>query len=71
MSYAYKCIEQELFNESIGNYITYGIEITEGNKIINDVDCNRERACKIIDLLNQYQVSPIHIYDIIEDLISA
>ncbi len=71
MSYTYKCIEQKLFSESIGNYITYGIEITEGNKIINDVSCNREKACKIIELLNQYQVSPIHLNEVIENLISA
>ncbi len=71
MSYTYKCIEQNLFDENIGNYITYGIEITEGNKIIDDVSCDKEKANKIIKLLNKHQVSPIHIYEIIENLISA
>ena len=67
----YKCIEQIFFDESIGNYITYGIEITEGNRIINDVSCNREKANEIVRLMNKFQVSPIHLYEVIEDLISA
>ncbi len=71
MSYKYKCIEQKLFDENIGNYITYGIEITEANKIIDDVSCNKDKTNKIIKLLNKHQVSPIHLYEIIEDLISA
>ncbi len=71
MSYNYKCIEQKLFDEDIGNYITYGIEITDGNKIVNDVSCNKDKANTIIKLLNQYQVSPIHLYEIIEDILSA
>lgn len=71
MSYSYKCIEQKLFDESIGDYITYGIEITEGNKIIDDVSCNKEKAYNIIRLLNKYQVSPIHLYEVIDNLISA
>ena len=70
MSY-YKCIEQLFFDETIGNYITYGIEITEGNRIISDISCNKERVNEIVRLINKHQVSPIHITDVLENLISA
>ena len=67
MSY-YKCIEQLFFDETIGNYITYGIEITEGNRIISDISCNKERVNEIVRLINKHQISPI---DVLENLISA
>ncbi len=71
MSYNYKCIKQSLFDENIGNYITYGIEITDENIIVSDVSCNREKVNEIVRIINKYQASPIHIYEIIENLISA
>ncbi len=71
MSYNYKCIEQKLFDETIGDYITYGIEITDGNRIISDVSCNKEKANNIVNLINKYQVSPVHLYEVIENLLSA
>ena len=71
MSYTYKCIEQKLFNEHIGEYITYGIEITEENMIVSDLSCNREKANEIVRLINMHQASPVHLYEIIEDMISA
>jgi len=71
MSYTYQCIEQEFHNEDIGNYITYGIEITEENIIMNDVSCNKEKTENIVELINEYQASPIHLDEIIDNLIAA
>lgn len=71
MSYTYQCIEQEFHNEDIGNYITYGIEITEENIIMNDVSCNKEKAENIVELINEHQASPIHLDEIIDNLIAA
>ncbi len=67
----YKCVEQQLHNEYIGDYITYGIEITDENIILDDVSCNKELADKITTILNAYQASIIHFKEIIEDLIAA
>lgn len=71
MSYTYQCIKQELHNKDIGNYITYGIEITEENIIMNDVSCNKEKAENIVELINEHQASPIHLNEIIDNLIAA
>lgn len=71
MSYTYQCIEQELHNEDIGNYITYGIEITEENIIMDDVSCNKEKAENIVELINMHQASPIHLDEIIDNLLAA
>ena len=71
MNYTYQCIEQKLYNENIGEYITYGIEITDENIIVNDVSCNKEKAIDITRLLNKHQASFIHLDEIIENLIAA
>lgn len=67
----YKCVEQQLHNEYIGDYITYGIEITDENIILDDVSCNKELADEITTILNAYQASIIHFKEIVEDLIAA
>lgn len=67
----YKCVEQQLHNEYIGDYITYGIEITDENIILNDVSCNRKTTEDITTILNTHQASIIHFKEIVEDLIAA
>lgn len=67
----YKCVEQQLHNKYIGDYITYGIEITDENIILNDVSCNRKITEDITTILNTYQASIIHFKEIVEDLIAA
>ena len=67
----YKCVEQRLINEYIGDYITYGIEITDENIILDDVSCNRKTTEKITAILNAHQASIINFKEIVEDLIAA
>lgn len=71
MNYKYQCIIQKFYNENVGEYITYGIEITDDNMIVNDVSCNKEKVDDIVRIINKYQVSPIHLDEIIEDLLAA
>ncbi len=71
MRYNYKCVEQKLYDENIGEYITYGIEITDDNMIMNDVSCSKEKVDDIVRIINKYQLSPIHLDEIIEDLLVA
>ena len=85
MNYRYQCIEQKLYNENVGEYIIYGIEITDDNIRyydlnsegwrsfipVNDVSCNKEKVDDIVRIINKYQVSPIHLDEIIEDLLIA
>jgi len=67
----YKCVEQKLHSEYIGDYITYGIEITDENIILNDVSCNKELTEEITTKLNTHQASIINFKDIVEDMIAA
>lgn len=67
----YKCVEQKMNNEYIGDYITYGIEITDENIILDDVSCCRKTTEEITTKLNENQASIINFKEIVEDLIAA
>lgn len=70
MSYNYQCVEQVLCDDVIGKYTAYGVKNTANNNVINDVGSNIDIVSAIVNKLNKYQVFPVHLYEIIEDLIS-
>ena len=68
------CVRRDqLRDEDIGRYISFGIDIVEDGKplrVIKDVSPNEKELRKFVSLLNKLQPSLIHIDDIIEDFIS-
>ena len=63
-------MEQVLCDDVIGKYTAYGVKNTANNNVINDVGLNIDIVSAIVNKLNKYQVFPIHLHEIIEDLIS-
>lgn len=45
----------------------YGIELPDVNISIKDVFCKREEAETFIEKCNRLDLSPIHLYDVIDD----
>ena len=70
MSFNYQCVEQVLCDDVIGKYTAYGVKNTANNNVISDVGSNIDIVSAIVNKLNKYQVFPVHLYEIIEDLIS-
>ena len=70
MSYNYQCVEQVLCDDVIGKYTAYGVKNTANNNVISDVGLNIDIVSAIVNKLNKYQVFPVHLREIIEDLIS-
>lgn len=70
MNYNYQCVEQVLCDDVIGKYTAYGVKNTANNNVINDVGLNIDIVSAIVNKLNKYQVFPVHLHKIIEDLIS-
>lgn len=70
MSYNYQCVEQVLCDDVIGKYTAYGVKNTANNTVISDVG-SMDIVSAIVKKLNEYQVLPVHLHEIIEDLISA
>lgn len=45
----------------------YGIELPDVNISIKDVFCKKEEAETFIEKCNRLDLSPIHLYDVIDD----
>lgn len=72
MKYNYFYFKQNLYNEHIGKYDTFGISLKNNRNIhIDDVSCNEQLIRKIVSKLNKNQVSPVHLQDVIEDMITS
>jgi len=67
----YSLIEEVLFNSEIGEYQAYGILFTSEKEIIRRPDISRckDKIELIIARLNEHQLHPLHIDDIIEDMV--
>ena len=66
----YILIAEEITNEDIGTYTSYGIELRYGEEIvvrISDVDTDREGVENLCKLCNDLKLSPIHLREVVED----
>lgn len=68
MIYSYNCVKQKKLSESKEEYTAYGIALGE-NILVGDVTSDETFAEEIIERLNAFQASPVHILEIIEDMI--
>ena len=77
---SYHCVESVISVEELGIVHTYGIElrISCANKSMNlaqtillypDVSMDREKMYRLVDLMNELQLSPNHLEDVIEDFL--
>ena len=69
----YYVTEDMMYCEDVGKYRSYGIELREGERVIErirDIDISREGVEALCKLCNKLELSPIHFRDVIEDYIS-
>ncbi len=65
----YVISEDKMFDNFEHSIITYGIEIVKNDlesERIRDISINQSEINKIINILIDNQVTPIHLYDVIE-----
>ena len=56
-------------NDDKENYTTYGIRAKNREAEVGDVSVNLSEAIKILRILNDNNVSTIHLKDVIEDIL--
>lgn len=64
--------EMKEFEETKRAITTYGVEIDKNNierEMIKDISVNESEVNKVINMLISNQVTPIHLYDVIEDFL--
>ena len=66
----YCYIPQSLYHEDLGHYTSYGIILKNDlNVAVNDVSCEKKVVKRIVHALNRYQAEPVHLMDVIEDIL--
>jgi len=67
----YSLIDDVINNPETGQYQTYGIMYTSEKETIRvpDISLHKDRLEAIITKLNQHQLMPIHIFDVVEDVL--
>ena len=49
--------------------VTYSLKSSESDMVVKDVTVDMTRAYEIADTLNRFQVSEIHVLDVLEDML--
>ena len=65
----YELYCEVLYHEDIGEYKSYGIKSKKESIKISDVTTSLKRGLEILRILNDNQVSVIHLKDVISDLL--
>ncbi len=71
--YALRC--DRLFNEHIGTYVTYGVDVLDENwhciLTVRDVSVEKDAVAALVCSFERLQPAPVHIMDIIEDFLGS
>ena len=68
----YKIRLDQLKDEDIGRYISYGIDVVENEAVlrsVKDITTDEARLSGLVDLCNKLQLSPVQLDDVIEDFL--
>ena len=70
----YRMVEETLLSKELGVYYhTYGIAVFENGKqteLVSDVSLDRTTVKELVRKCNKYALEPIHLYDVIEDILA-
>ena len=72
--YHYYLFMSTLENEEIGigKYDTYGIALQDHDEVrIEDISTDKKFVQRLVEFCNEYQVSPIHFPDVVQDAMAA
>ena len=68
----YKYVKENYYHEEIGEYSAYAIKGYVDGKCtlyIPDVFLEKNEAQRYVLLFNEQELDPIHIYDVLEDIL--
>lgn len=59
----------ELTGQKKNDISVYGVKY--GNLQIDDISADKDRVKKFVDDINKYQLSPIHLGDVVDDFVES
>lgn len=70
--YRYTAVCEKLYSDELGEYESYGIEIRKNGELVcrvSDISTDKDELERLAELCEREELSPIHIYDVIEDFL--
>ena len=68
----YEIEVKNLTDENGKEYVAYGIKVYDGGELINtvsDISLNYDEVKRLCDRLNECELDPIHLTDVVEDFL--
>ena len=66
-------VEQRLFSDDLGSYISFGIAVLDGNDrtvfSVSDISTDKLLVADLCDHCNRFKLDPIHLFDVISDIL--
>lgn len=71
VKWQYCVVHETGYHTDLGEYTTYGIQLTLPNdsKIVHDISTSRKTVEQMVALFNRCQLSPVHLYDVVTDML--
>lgn len=69
--WVYDVIPERCYHIVLGEYNTYGIKVTgsEFAMVLHDVSVCKDIADNFVEMFNKYQLSPVHVEEVIMDML--
>lgn len=69
--WVYDVVPEKCYHINLGEYDTYGIEVTgsEFSMVVHDVSVCKNITNNLVEMFNQYQLSPVHLEDAVRDML--
>jgi hypothetical protein len=73
--FLYQVFEENSYHDEMGCYTTFGVAVYDDKlhrtvmSISNVFPINREKADKFVETFNKLQLEPIHLLDVLEDIL--
>lgn len=65
----YQLRSDTILDDECVSHTVYGIDLPSENISVADVFCNRKEAEAFIKLCNDLDLSPLHLHDVIQDVL--
>ena len=69
----YIMVEERLNHPNLGEYLSFGIAaLKNGEQIIlvSDISTNKNDVLKLAERCSKEKLSPVHLYDVVEDYLT-
>jgi len=69
----YIMVEERLNHPNLGEYLSFGIAALQNGEqiiLVSDISTNKNDVLKLAERCSKEKLSPVHLYDVVEDYLN-